>query len=485
MKKFTSFVLIAMMIMSLASFAVSAAATTFEGTEVTWELVDGVMTIDGTGAMPDYRGAEGSRPWIDQLGEITKVVVKGGVTHVGSSSFTEATALEEVVLEEGVLTVGMDAFSYVDTLTTVTFPASLTELKQGVFYSADGITTVNYPGTSDEFKANVTRANYNDDYIFGATWSNDPVVDEPESDANLVISPYNPGGLNGWENWSDQTQLLIVTDVDVPDNYTWYLTLSDGTKTSTIKLVPASSYDTWLDRFEVCLGTNGNQFVPVNGTEYTISAKVYDTEGNLAFVSDPAAGFICGLDPIVPETVENPANLVIGPYGVGSANGWENWSDQTQLLITTESDVNNGFTWEITIAGSTIKTITLVPSSSYDTWLDRFEVCLGEGENQFIPVNGEEYIVSAKVYDTEGNLAFVAAPVAGFNCAIDPIVPTPVDPEPTPDTPVEPEPTPDTPVEPEPTPDAPQTGDATVYAIVLAVVALMGMGVVVTKKVRA
>ena len=53
------------------------------------------------------------------------------------------------------------------------------------------------------------------------------------------------------------------------------------------------------------------------------------------------------------------------------------------------------------------------------------------------------------------------------------------------ETPVEPEPTPDTPVEPEPTPDAPQTGDATVYAIVLAVVALMGMGVVVTKKVRA
>ena len=38
---------------------------------------------------------------------------------------------------------------------------------------------------------------------------------------------------------------------------------------------------------------------------------------------------------------------------------------------------------------------------------------------------------------------------------------------------------PDDPVEP------PKTGDATVYALVLAVVALVGMGVVVTKKVKA
>jgi hypothetical protein len=73
--------------------APTAIGGTFDGTEVTWELKDGVLTIAGTGAMPDYRGVEDSRPWIAELETITKVVVKSGVTHLGSSSFTKATGV--------------------------------------------------------------------------------------------------------------------------------------------------------------------------------------------------------------------------------------------------------------------------------------------------------------------------------------------------------------------------------------------------------
>ncbi len=164
-----------------------------------------------------------------------------------------------------------------------------------------------------------------------------------------------------------------------------------------------------------------------------------------------------------PAEPAGPEKIEIYPYDSNVKKGWENWTGdngmQTQLLICVDGvDFPADYTWELTIGD---KTITLNPSTKYDTWLYRFEVCLGEGENQFIPVNGTDYTVSAKIYNEEGKLVAEAAPVSGFVCGIDPIVP---------ETPVE--------------PDDPGMGDNAVFAIVLAAVAVLGMSVVVTKKVR-
>ena len=136
------------------------------------------------------------------------------------------------------------------------------------------------------------------------------------------------------------------------------------------------------------------------------------------------------------------------------------------------SPVDESYTWELTIYDTTTwdkQVITMKCSSAYDTWLRRFEVCLGEGENQFVPELGKEYTVSAKIYNHAGELVIVADEAAGFVCGEQPIVPS------TPNIPVDP------PVDPGEEPD---TGDATVYAIIFAVVAIMGMGVVITKKVH-
>ncbi len=130
----------------------------------------------------------------------------------------------------------------------------------------------------------------------------------PEGPTNVTISPYDPEGLNGFENWSDQTQLLICTTEEVPVAYTWKLSIrNDATgETKTISMVCSSSYADWLRRFEVCLGEGENQFIPENGASYTISAEIYNEAGELVMVADEADGFICGLDPIVPETPVDP-----------------------------------------------------------------------------------------------------------------------------------------------------------------------------------
>ncbi len=175
-----------------------------------------------------------------------------------------------------------------------------------------------------------------------------------------------------------------------------------------------------------------------------------------------------------PEPV-GPAAITISPYDPSGLCGFQNWDGgngmQTQLLICTTAPVDANYTWELTIYE--VKTwekqvINLKPSSTYEDWLCRFEVCLGEGDNQFIPEIGEEYTVSANIYNEAGELVIVAEAAAGFFCHEQPIVPEP----PVVEPPVDPG-------------EQPDTGDATVYAIVFATVALIGMGVVVTKKVKA
>ncbi|MBE6544365.1 MAG: hypothetical protein E7675_08200 [Ruminococcaceae bacterium] len=170
-----------------------------EGTELTWELKDGVLTVAGTGAMPDYRNVEDSRPWVAYLDTITKVVVKTGVTHVGSSSFTHGKAITEVVIEESVESIGMDAFSCADTIDTMSLPKSLKTIGQGVVYSTT-VTTVNYAGSEEDFAAIDKSAPYNDSIyvknesgetvpaagvVFGETVVTPPVTPPETGDATV------------------------------------------------------------------------------------------------------------------------------------------------------------------------------------------------------------------------------------------------------------------------------------------------------------
>ena len=166
------------------------------------------------------------------------------------------------------------------------------------------------------------------------------------------------------------------------------------------------------------------------------------------------------------------------------SKGWENWTggtggEQTQLLITAPivpDATTKAYTWEITIGD---KTITLKSSSQYNfgngkaIW--RFETCLAEGDNQYIPENGTSGTVSAKIYNEAGELVYVAnaAADATWEVTMDPIVPEveePIDP-PAVD-----------PIDPPADDDgAGQAGDAAVYATILVAIAAVAL-VVISKK---
>ena len=135
------------------------------GTELTWNLADGVLTISGTGSMTDY--TSGSSPWYQIRANITSVVVEDGVTRIGSYAFANLRSLKDVTLPDtltainsygfynctiseanlpdGIKKIGKYAFSQCTKLGSVSIPGGLTSIEGYTFSGCSKLTSVSIP----------------------------------------------------------------------------------------------------------------------------------------------------------------------------------------------------------------------------------------------------------------------------------------------------------------------------------------------------
>lgn len=149
----------------LSSFATAATSGDFgENNCLHWEVSTGVLggktlTISGTGVMPDFNFPEGNlAPWwnyeaLDMLtsfgnfkleGELKKVVIKDGVTNVGSYALFFLPAATQVTLPESVTRIGRYGIAMCSKLTGMSIPKGVTEI--GDFgLAGNGLTAVTLP----------------------------------------------------------------------------------------------------------------------------------------------------------------------------------------------------------------------------------------------------------------------------------------------------------------------------------------------------
>lgn len=77
-----------------------------------WSLArSGVLTISGSGELPELVNDGTSVPWKKHSDIIIEVVIKSGVTGVGSGAFTGCTALKKVSISDTVKKLDLNAFS--------------------------------------------------------------------------------------------------------------------------------------------------------------------------------------------------------------------------------------------------------------------------------------------------------------------------------------------------------------------------------------
>ena len=149
----------------LSGFATAATSGDFgENNCLHWEVSTGVLsgktlTISGTGVMPDFNFPEGNlAPWwnyeaLGMLtsfgnfkleGELKKVVIKDGVTNVGSYALFCLPAATQVTPPDSVTRIGRYGIAMCSKLTGMSIPKGVTEI--GDFgLAGDGLTAVTLP----------------------------------------------------------------------------------------------------------------------------------------------------------------------------------------------------------------------------------------------------------------------------------------------------------------------------------------------------
>lgn len=107
---------------------------TLTGT-ITAQLSQGVMTITGSGEMPDYED-DTQQPWYSEERNIKKLVISDGITKVGSASFW-CCAIEEISFPETLTVIGRNAFYSCYRLKTINLPESLVTIEDGAFCACE------------------------------------------------------------------------------------------------------------------------------------------------------------------------------------------------------------------------------------------------------------------------------------------------------------------------------------------------------------
>lgn len=117
------------------------------GDSATWELTEnGTLIISGSGEMNDFDfiGNDIS-PWDSAQAMIRAVVIKPGVTKIGSYAFYDCENLISVEIPESVTSIGDSAFYNCRSLADVTIPSSVTNIGDHVFYECRTLTSVTIP----------------------------------------------------------------------------------------------------------------------------------------------------------------------------------------------------------------------------------------------------------------------------------------------------------------------------------------------------
>ena len=141
-----------------------------------WQLKDGVLTISGTGPMPNfnfeavydedevqkaYEEAQKDNksvdiekyveykndlsPFFKDRDKIKKIVIKSGITVIGSDAFPKCPNLTTVEIAGTVKIIGKQAFAFCPKLTDVTIPSGVTIINDAAFSGCSSLTSFTFP----------------------------------------------------------------------------------------------------------------------------------------------------------------------------------------------------------------------------------------------------------------------------------------------------------------------------------------------------
>ena len=94
-----------------------------KGAVLSWQLdEEGILTIEGSGAMQNYYGEDPDVPWKDCKDQIYSLIVETGVTEIGVQAFTNCVNLKDIAVPRSLCHIHYAAFDGCSALEEVFLP---------------------------------------------------------------------------------------------------------------------------------------------------------------------------------------------------------------------------------------------------------------------------------------------------------------------------------------------------------------------------
>ena len=333
------------------------------GDNLTWVLNDaGELVVAGTGAMEDYSAM--MAPWSGYVNSIKNVVVKGGVTSIGSYAFYHCDSLAAVSIPESVIKIGDYAFYGCVGLTSVAVPESVDTIGARAFDFCDGLSAV---------YINNLNAWY--DISFGGPWAN-PLV--------YAHDLYLNGEL--------VTELVLPDTMTVIKAYTF-----DGCGSLTSIVIPEGVTTIGRSALSRCDGLTS---ITIPESVVSIGVDAFALSGGLTFITSRAltppliGGYLTfdGVDKSIPVYVP-----------VASVEAYRNaayWSEFTNIQpILPSGTCGDNLTWKLTVEGELIIEGTgAMDSYSYVGYSQPSDAPWGEYADSIKSVTIKEGVTSIGAY---------------------------------------------------------------------------------------
>ena len=117
------------------------------GNTLSWSLnKNGTLVITGNGAMPNWRD-ESTIPWNNYKSDVQSIVIKDGVTSIGTAAFMRCSNVTSVNIAESVVKIEDHAFTECEQLNEITIPNKVTNIGDAAFSFCSNLNTIAIPGS--------------------------------------------------------------------------------------------------------------------------------------------------------------------------------------------------------------------------------------------------------------------------------------------------------------------------------------------------
>lgn len=150
-----------------ALFAVSAAVKAQEASgkvnSIDWSFANGVLTLSGNGAIPDYNDGSATTPWGEQTFTITRkwteYIPIPELQHIYPDGYPVereeketkklSDLLTKVIISEDITSVGISAFQNMPSLVRIELPSSITSVKANAFQGCTNLKEISWSNISE------------------------------------------------------------------------------------------------------------------------------------------------------------------------------------------------------------------------------------------------------------------------------------------------------------------------------------------------